>query len=189
MSKKVFIVASPLETNHATKILGYPIIYSGIGKINATIAAVKASSLYKEIINIGSCGSINIKSGELVEIGRVYQDIDLTPLTSYGCETLFEHNSNQIIFKEDFVNSVSCFTTDYFYDESQRDKYSQSYLNMIKRCDVIDMECYSIAKVCKQFNIKFSSYKWVSDDGNATSWEKNCQIGLEKVKKQLAIQN
>ena len=188
MSKKVFIVASPLETNHATEILGYPIIYSGIGKINATIAAVKASSLYEEIINIGSCGSINIKSGELVEIGRVYQDIDLTPLISYG-ETLFEHNSNQIIFKEDFVNSVSCFTTDYFYDEFQRDKYSQSYLNMIKRCDVIDMECYPIAKVCKQFNIKFSSYKWVSDDGNATSWEKNCQIGLEKVKKQLAIQN
>ena len=58
---------------------------------------------------------------------------------------------------------------------------------MIKRCDVIDMECYSIAKVCKQFNMQFSSYKWVSDDGNAASWEKNCQIGLEKVKKELAV--
>jgi len=189
MSKKVFIIASPLETNHATEMLGYPIIYSGIGKINATIAAVKASSLYKEIINIGSCGSLNIKSGELVEIGRVYQDIDLTPLTSYG-KTLFEHNSKEINLASGFeYSSMSCFTTDYFYDESQRDKYSQSYLDMINRCDIIDMECYAIAKVCKQFNIKFSSYKWVSDDGNATSWEKNCQIGLEKVKKQLATQN
>jgi hypothetical protein len=42
MSKKVIIVASPLETGLANDVNGYPIIYSGVGKINATIAAYKA---------------------------------------------------------------------------------------------------------------------------------------------------
>ena len=58
MENKVFIVASPLETNGAKTILGYDVIYSGIGKINATIATMKAyNSGYNTIINIGSCGS------------------------------------------------------------------------------------------------------------------------------------
>ena len=195
MNKKVFIIASPLETDHATEILGYPIIYSGIGKINATIATMKAYNLgYNTVINIGSCGSTKYSAGELIAIGKVYQDIDLTPLTLYG-NTLFETNSQELIVEQQLghwrpiISNKTCFTTDYFYDVKQRSKYSDSYLRMIDNSDIIDMECYAIAKVCNQFNMQFSSYKWVSDDGNATSWEKNCQIGLEKVKKQLATQN
>ena len=122
MENKVFIVASPLETNGAKTILGYDVIYSGIGKINATIAAMTAiknsQKLYTEIINIGSCGSHNITQGELVKVGQVYQDIDLTPLTSYG-ETLFEPNSKQIDL--DLNSSISCFTTDDFYYDIHRD--------------------------------------------------------------------
>jgi nucleoside phosphorylase len=47
------------------------------------------------------------------------------------------------------------------------------------------MECFAIAKVCKRFNIKFSSYKWVSDDGDGSNWKENCKIGFEKIKQIL----
>ena len=164
MNKKAFIIASPLETNHATEILGYPIIYSGIGKINATIATMKAyNSGYNTIINIGSCGSTKYSAGELIAIGKVYQDIDLTPLTLYG-NTLFETNSQELIIEQQLghwrpvISDKTCFTTDYFYDVKQRSKYSNNYLRMIDNSDIIDMECYAIAKVCYLNKVDFVSF-------------------------------
>lgn len=180
MNKKIFIVAVEDEVEIQDDILGYPVIFSGVGKINATMAATIASNLgYNELINIGSCGSLKIPVGEIVKIGQVFQDIDATPLDKYGA-TPFEPASEQIIL--DVKSPYSCFTTDYFYDNSQLSKYSPYYLEMIEKCSIFDMECFAIAKVCKRFGIKFSSYKWVSDSGDHSHWKENCKIGFEKVK-------
>ena len=149
---RVFIVALPDEVEVQGKILGSPVIFSGVGKINATMAAYRAfSEGYKEVINIGSCGSLKFKPGNVVKIGQVFQDIDATPLQD-------------------------------FYDAKQRDKYSLNYLKMIDECSVFDMECFAIAKVCKRFNMKFKAYKWISDDGDANNWKEMCHIGFETVK-------
>jgi len=180
---KVFIVAVPYEVETQDKILDIPVIFSGVGKINATMAAYRAfSEGYKEVINIGSCGSLKHTPGEIVKVGQVFQDIDATPLQEYGY-TPFEAASYQIVI--DAISPITCFTTDYFYDAQQRSKYSKSYLNMIEKCSVFDMECFAIAKVCKRFNMNFSSYKWVSDDGDASSWKEMCHIGFNKVKEIL----
>ena len=58
-------------------------------------------------------------------------------------------------------SGVKCFTTDQIYDNSRTD-YANKYLEMINSCDIVDMECYSLAYVCKQRNINFKSFKWVS---------------------------
>ena len=177
---RVFIVAVPDEVEVQTTILGSPVIFSGVGKINATMAAYRAfSEGYKEVINIGSCGSLRFKAGDIVKVGQVFQDIDATPLQEYG-STPFEASSRQIVLDSD--SNITCFTTDYFYDAKQRDKYSKNYLKMIDECSVFDMECFAVAKVCKRFNMKFTSYKWISDDGDANSWKEMCHIGFEKVK-------
>lgn len=182
MNKTVFIVALPQEVELTHKILDCPVIYSGVGKINATIAAYKAfNEGYANIINIGSCGSLNHSAGEVLKINSVFQDIDGTPLCDYG-ETPFEAkgNSKQIVLSRE--SNITCFTTDYFYDHSQQSKYSNSYLNSVHSHNVFDMECFALAKVCKKFNLNFTSYKWVSDDGDASNWEENCKLGFEKVK-------
>jgi len=180
---RVFIVAVHDEVKTQTTILGSPVIFSGVGKINATMAAYRAfSEGYKEVINIGSCGSLKHTPGEIVKVGQVFQDIDATPLQEYG-HTPFEAASHQIVI--DTVSPITCFTTDYFYDAKQRLKYSDSYLKMIDKCSAFDMECFALAKVCKRFNVKFSSYKWVSDDGDASSWKEMCHIGFNKVKEIL----
>jgi len=180
MNKKVFIVAVPDEVDIQGKILEYPVIFSGIGKINAAVAAINAFNLgYDEIINIGSCGSLYKPVGEIVKVGLVYQDIDATPLSEYG-ETPFEATSKQIVL--DVKSPITCFTTDYFYDKAQQSKYSKYYLDMIEKNSIFDMECFAIAKVCKRYGIKFSSYKWVSDSGEHSDWKENCRIGFEKIK-------
>jgi adenosylhomocysteine nucleosidase len=180
MNKKVFIVAVPDEVGIQGNILGYPVMFSGVGKINAAMTATMAFSLgYDEIINIGSCGSLSLPIGDVVKVGFVYQDIDTTPLDEYG-KTPFESISKQIVL--DSKSNISCFTTDYFYDENQKIKYSPYYLEMIKRCSIIDMECFAIAKVCKRYGVKFSAYKWVSDGGDHSHWKTNCEIGFKKTK-------
>jgi len=77
-------------------------------------------------------------------------------------------------------SKISCFTTDYFFDEKFKNKYSQEYMNMIQKSSLFDMECYSYAMVAKKYKIKFSSYKWVSDDGNFNNWLENCKLGFNK---------
>jgi len=180
MNKRVFIVAIPDEVEMQREILGSSVIFSGVGKINATMAAYRAfSEGYNEVINIGSCGSLSLPVGEIVKIGQVFQDIDATPICDYG-DTPFEAASKQVVI--DTLSPISCFTTDYFYDHSQIDKYSKKYLEMINKCSIFDMECFAIAKICKRFNIKFTSYKWISDSGDGGNWKENCKIGFEKIK-------
>lgn len=185
MMKKVFIIALPQETECVSSILNIPVIYSGVGKVNATIAAMTAiQSGYTTIINVGSCGSMNLGIGEIVKIDNFFEDIDCSPLCDYGHPFLDSIQSIKLNY-----NSVkSCFTTDYFYDNSLKDKYSSGYLNMIQKCDVFDMESYSIAKVCQLFNVEFICYKWISDDGESSDWMANCRIGLEKIKELLSYE-
>ena len=180
---KIFIIALIDETDNASYINDTKIIYSGVGKINATIAACKAFyEGYSEIINIGSCGSLTHSPGTIIKVGSVFQDIDVRPLGEYG-ETPFESQYKQVVI--DRKVSTTCFSTDYFVDLSYKEKYSKEYIDMIYKCDIFDMECFALAKVCHRFGIKFSSYKWVSDNGDGSDWKENCKIGFEKVKQLL----
>jgi adenosylhomocysteine nucleosidase len=184
MKDRVFLVAVPLEVGGLEKILGSPVIFTGVGKINASIAAHKAVAQgFRRIVNIGSCGSLSLPVGEIVQIGRALQDIDATPLCAYG-ETPFEDDSHQVIL--DPYLHTTCFSTDYFYDAQQKPKYSPSYLKLIQTSTVFDMECYAQAKVCRILGVAYHSYKWVSDNGDGSDWQENCRTGFEAVQKLLA---
>ena len=178
---KCFIVALKEETGGVSSINGLPVIYSGVGKINAARAAsVAIAHEFNEIINIGSVGSRNFSLGEIIKVGKVYQDIDIRPLCEYGI-SISPWNKSEPYLILDESSDVSCFTTDYFYDSSKESKYSPEYLNMVKTCSVFDMELYALTSVCQLSAVKFSSFKWVSDDGDHTSWVKNCKISFEKL--------
>ena len=184
MKDRVFLVAVPLEVGGFEMILGSPVIFTGVGKINAAIAAHKAVAQgFRAIVNIGSCGSLSLPVGEVVQIGRALQDIDATPLCDYG-ETPFEDESHEIIL--DHALKTTCFSTDYFYDAKQNPKYSPNYLKSIQTSTVFDMECYAQAKVCRSLGVPYQSYKWVSDNGDGSDWQENCRAGFEVVKDLLA---
>lgn len=178
MSKSL-LVALAEELDFAENIHGIPVHFCGVGKLNAAMGAHDLMMQgIKEIINIGSCGSRNRPIGDIVKIGRVYQDIDGSPICAYGL-TPFEAPEPSIILDADLESS--CFSTDYFYNHSQIQKYSPSYLEMIHGCTVFDMELYGMAKVCRKHGISLSAYKWVSDDGNHQDWLENCRKSLSQL--------
>lgn len=177
MSNILLVSATKLE-HHDKEIAGHPIHIIGVGKVEAALNIKKLIDNHKlthgggrprRIINFGSCGNLkDYKVGEILEIAEVYDDF-------YGC-VVPEHNP--ILLKH---IGYKLFTTDTFYDKGN--SYSDHYNNMVKECDVVDMEGYAIAKVCEQEKIPLSIFKWVSDDGNSNDWVANAAVGYENFKK------
>ena len=179
MDKIILVSATPLEHGGLKEINGYPIYQVGIGKINSAMNMTELIENEKPdlVINFGSCGNLkDYKVGEVIEVGKVYNNIDVRPFAEYGCTP--ETPICEIKLSD---SGVKCFTTDQIYDNTRTD-YAHKYLEMIDKCDIVDMECYSLAYVCKEYGVKFKSYKWVSDDGDIDKWEENAAIGFENFK-------
>jgi adenosylhomocysteine nucleosidase len=69
-------------------------------------------------------------------------------------------------------DGLTCSTGDNFVTDS----------NLLIPADVVDMEAYAIAKVCKKHNIEFLCYKFVSDGANEDSlndWRTTVSQGQE----------
>ena len=99
------------------------------------------------VINFGSCGNLkDFKVGEVIEVGEVYNNIDVRPFAEYGCTP--ENNECEIKLSN---SGVKCFSTDQIYDNSRTD-YANKYLEMINTCDIVDMECYPLG-LCLQKKI------------------------------------
>ena len=169
MSNILLVSATKLE-HHDEELFGIPIHIVGVGKV---AAAVNTYSLIQEydpdwVINFGSCGNLkNHSIGEVLKVGEVYDDF-------YGC-VVPEHEPIKISDSE-----IKLFTTDIFYDKFAT--YSNNYHQNINRCDLVDMEGYSIANVCKSERVFVSLYKWVSDDGSTKDWEANAAVGYNNFK-------
>lgn len=170
MSNILLISATKLE-HHDDELYGHPIHIIGVGKVNAAINTLKLIQKFqpKHIVNFGSCGNLKGHNiGSVLEVGTVYDDF-------YGC-VVPEHEPISISDSD-----IKLFTTDTFYDASA--VYSNSYTENIRNCDLVDMEGYSVAKVCMSENISLSLFKWVSDDGNSHNWKINASIGYSNFKK------
>ena len=140
----------------------------GVGKINATYNTLKLINIHKPklIINYGTAGAINTKLKGIVKCTKFYQrDMDVRGLDFELGETPFDKIKEIIISKEGY----SCGTGDSFVNKK---------IDM--EVDVVDMEAYAIAKVCKLENIEFKCFKYISDnaDENADNdWNKNLAKG------------
>ena len=169
MSNIVLVSATKLE-HFDQKIFGLPINIIGIGKVESSynISEIITKKKPTVIINFGSCGNLkNQKAGEIIEVGSVYNDFSAKGIYSYPKISLGK-------------SKIKCFTTDIFYDKGE--DYHNSFHKMLGNCDIVDMELYSIAFICKKKNIELHSFKWVSDDGNIDAWKYNSAIGYENFK-------
>ena len=141
--------------------------YTGVGKVNATIAAMKlvTNSYFKPkcIINIGTVGALNPAMSGLYECGQ-FKDRDLPSEFDQG--TII-NNPNQ----------YTCATGDTFLKSSEG-----------LDADFVDMESFAIASVCRQYGVKFLCYKFVTDYVNKESlndWENNIEKGNSLFKEKL----
>ena len=148
--------------------------HTGVGKINATYNALRLIHTHKPkiIINYGTAGAVNTEIKGIVECTKFYQrDMDVRGLDFKLGETPFD-KINEIIISE---NGYSCGTGDSFVNQK---------IDM--DVDVVDMEAYAIAKVCKLEKIEFKCFKYISDnaDKNANiDWHKNLILGAQTFSK------
>ena len=148
----------------------HQIEYIGIGKVNAAINTL--SSIQKHnpnrIINFGTAGSLNTNINGLVEVSSFFQhDMDVSPLGFEVGQTPFE-NYLEITFGRD---GVTCGTGDKFVTNTPSLK-----------TDIVDMEAFAIAKVCKLKNINFRCFKFISDNANEDAkndWVDNVSLGAK----------
>ena len=155
------IIALPEESEG---IEGYPIYLSGCGKVNATIATMEAIDAgAKKIINYGTAGAVGDISGLVEVTGYVDRDMDVRPLGFRLGQTPFEEGI-RIGRKGLVVGSGDSFAVGKPEIE----------------CDIVDMEAYAIARVCKKYDVEFRCFKYISDkaDENAASdWNENIRKG------------
>lgn len=173
----ILLVSATKLEHHDEELFGIPIHIIGVGKVKAALNTKKLIEQHKlensgakpfHIINFGSCGNLSDKEiGEVFKVGKIYDDF-------YGC-VVPEHDPIEVS-----ASNIKLFTTDTFYDAGA--VYSNSYTENIRKCDLVDMEGYSIAKVCKDENISVSLYKWVSDDGSSKDWAANAAVGYNNFK-------
>ena len=163
---KLFVAALKEET------VGLNYFYHiGVGKINATYNLVKLIQKYKpsEIVNYGTAGAIKKDLIGLVECTKFYQrDMDARGVLDLDLgETPFD-TIHEIINSN---NGYSCGSGDSFVTKK-----------IEMHVDLVDMEAYALAKVCKLEGIKFRCFKFISDnaDNNASvDWIENCKKGAK----------
>ena len=141
--------------------------HTGVGKINATYNSLKLISIHKPklIINYGTAGAINNNIKGIIECTKFYQrDMDVRGLNFELGETPYD------IIKEIITSGSG-------YSCGSEDSFVNKKIDM--NVDVVDMEAYAIAKVCKLENIEFKCFKYISDNANKDAdndWIRNLKI-------------
>tara|TARA_B110000014_G_scaffold218824_1_gene174058 strand:+ start:358 stop:885 length:528 start_codon:yes stop_codon:yes gene_type:complete len=160
----IFVAALKEETPELTKFH-----HTGVGKINAAIKLIELIHLYEptQVINYGTAGSIKREISGLIECTTFIQhDMDARGLLDFKLgETPFDPISKITLSNEGYI----CATGD---------RFVKNKLEM--DCDIVDMEAYALAKICKIKNIDFKCFKYISDYANEQSsndWKENCHKG------------
>lgn len=175
------IMALPNESKGLFEQAGITVHYSGIGKINAAYTAfdVIQKTGCKTILNLGSAGSSFFDAHELIEVKTfVQRDMDVSQLGfDVGVTPMDEHFPREIHLESYFPHLVQgvCGTGDSF--ETGQPKVS---------CNLVDMEGYALAKVCKKLDVRLVSIKYITDGANDTAhldWEDNLLLGAQKLLK------
>jgi len=184
MNKDDILIVCALEEETNGKLDGWNVIYTGVGKVNATYELtaelffqMKLSNTPKLVINFGTAGSRYMPIHTLVKCTKFIQrDMNTIPLGTRLGETPFEEDVPvNICFGSD---GHICGTGDNFVEDVNEGMYS----------DVFDMEAYALAKVCYKIGIDFVSFKYITDNVNeksANDWKENYSKGITEFKKLL----
>lgn len=179
MSEIALIMALPNESKGLFEAEGIDVHYSGIGKVNAAFKAFEViqKTGCKTLINLGSAGSSHFDAHSLVEVTQfVQRDMDVSALGfKVGMTPMDEDHPAEIQWDGFFENlpKGTCGTGDSF----------ETGLPKVP-CNLVDMEGYAIAKVCKKLGVRLISVKYITDGANDTAhldWEENLLLGARKL--------
>jgi adenosylhomocysteine nucleosidase len=174
---RLVVMALELEGQGAFERAGVPVLYTGLGKVNAALVLGSRLAEYRAaarpmplVLNFGSAGSRRFATGSVVACERfVQRDMDVSGLGFALGVTPFEENGAELDFPEVFAGLPRgvCGTGDSFETGPPR-----------LACDVVDMEAYALAKACRRAGAPFGCAKYITDGadhGAAADWQANLE--------------
>jgi len=163
------LIVVALEDELPTQLVaGWNVLYTGVGKVNAAIAATEAVLETRPIhlINYGTAGALNPSITGLNRVNHIVQrDMDVRPLGFELGHTPFDTTGHIDLGGP----GVSLGTGDHFVTTPPE-----------LVTDIVDMEAYALAKVARLFSIHFQCWKYISDNANdnaADHWAENVAKG------------
>ena len=173
------MMALPNESKGLFEQSGIEVHYSGIGKVNEAFKAFEViqKTGCKVLLNLGTAGSSHFDAHALVEVTQfVQRDMDVSPLGfAVGVTPMDDDHPAEIRLDSYFQHLPAgiCGTGDSF--EIGQPKVP---------CNLVDMEGYAIAKVCRKLGVRLVSVKYITDGANETAhldWEENLLLGARKL--------
>jgi len=178
----IAVIALRIESSGVFEAAGVPVLYCGVGKVNAAIALTKELSRYARqgeemplVVNFGSAGSRCFAPGTLVACQEfVQRDMDVSGLGFALGVTPYDEAPASLIFDPVFTGlpAAVCGSGDSF-----------ATADIEVDCAVIDMEAYALAKVCWHENARFACVKYVTDGADHTAaedWQRNVHVAAEE---------
>jgi adenosylhomocysteine nucleosidase len=176
--RSLIVMALAEESQGLIEKTGFEVHYTGVGKVNAAYGlmrrlaeAQRTGTPVTRVVNLGSAGSPRFKTGKVVGASRfVQRDMDATGLGFRHGETPFDAHPLVIEFQPLFstLPHGTCGSGDSFLQGPPP-----------VECDIIDMEAYALAKICRMEAIPFACMKYITDgaDGSAhLDWQENVRL-------------
>jgi adenosylhomocysteine nucleosidase len=176
------VIALRVESSGVFEAAGVPVLYCGVGKVNAAIALTKELSRYvlrraemPLVVNFGSAGSRCFAPGTLVACREfVQRDMDVSGLGFALGVTPYDEAPSALTFEPVFTHlpAAVCGSGDSF-----------ATADVEVDCAVIDMEAYALAKVCWHENARFACVKYVTDGADhaaADDWQRHVHAAAEE---------
>ena len=174
-------IALPVEAQGALADLRLDLLFTGLGKVNAAAALARrlaerrvAGQAPKLVVNFGTAGSRRFNTHDLVACDRfVQRDMDVSPLGFERGHTPFDDHGGELTFDAVFTGLPAglCGTGDSFETGPAA-----------VACDVVDMEAYAMAKVCRLEALPFACAKYITDGADHTAaddWASNLPRAAE----------
>ena len=127
---------------HKLNDLRADVLYTGVGKVNATLSLALYLNNYPDItrvVNVGSAGGNPsfVSRGEVYQFSKFIEDLDYP---DYKGDTVFLGSKLTISTFDRFQTVLPPWTT-----------------------SAVDMESYALAKTCRAMGREFVCFKYISD--------------------------
>jgi adenosylhomocysteine nucleosidase len=181
LPRTLVVMALRAESKGVFEAAGVPVLYCGVGKVNAAIALTSELTRYElsgnampMVVNFGSAGSRQFDTGTLIACHEfVQRDMDVGGLGFPLGVTPYDEAPACLRFDAVFTHlpRAVCGSGDSF-----------ATADVALKCGVVDMEAYALAKACWHKNARFGCVKYVTDGADHTApddWQRNVHRAAE----------
>jgi adenosylhomocysteine nucleosidase len=181
LPRVLVVMALAVESAGVFEGANIPVLYCGVGKVNAAATLMRELCRYAErsqppplVLNFGSAGSRVHATGALVACHEfVQRDMDVTGLGFELGVTPYDAAPARLVFEPRFVHLPAALC-------GSGDSFAMSAC--LIESEVVDMEAYALAKACWLQGASFACAKYVTDGADhaaADHWRDNVHKAAE----------